>query len=133
MDHLGPLGPLRHAHVGDLDRLLLVGRQVHLPRAQDAQEVVPTLLTAMDEITNIIKLSILSLFLPDGEVSLHALVDDGVAEGVCGTGGAVELDLRGGVQLEGDGVVAVDVLGVAVREAVTGEEQWRFENICHSG
>ena len=50
MDHLGPLGPLWHAHVGDLDRLLLVGRQVHLPRAQYAQEVIPTLLTAMEEI-----------------------------------------------------------------------------------
>ena len=66
-------------------------------------------------------------------MSLHALVDDGVAEGVYGAGCAVELDLRGGVQLEGDGVVAVDVLGVAVREAVTGKEQWRFEISCHFG
>ena len=57
MDNLRPLGPVRHTHVRDLNRLLLVGRQVHFPRAQNAQEVVATLLTAIDEIPNLWQLA----------------------------------------------------------------------------
>ena len=47
-------------------------------------------------------------------MSLHPLVDDGVTKAVDRASCAVQLDLRGGVQLEGDGVVAVNVLRIAV-------------------
>ena len=49
MDNLRPFGPVRHTHVCHLYRLLLVGRQVHFPRAQNTQEIVSTLLTAINE------------------------------------------------------------------------------------
>ena len=129
VDNLRPLRPLRHAHVPDLDGLLLVARQVHFSRAQHTQELVSTLLTEIDRNNSklprfrdchrvlVYPLSIiivLSSILPDGEVRLRSPVNDVILDCVDGSGSAVERLLHSGIQLERDCVVTVNVLRVAV-------------------